>query len=491
MSMDNTPSLDALGRFIRERRSSLRLTQAQLGERLGWAQERISVLENGKYGLPSVPALIHLANGLDIPFSELLAAAGYPEAVTFRGHGEEVTSLAALGYALQQLLAIDARSVEDALNRSSDLLVRAMGADKIDAFLFSEATDSLVAIGTSNTEMGRRQHELGLDREPLANGGRTVEVYQSGTPYYTPHADQDPGMVPGVVNRLGVRSYLAVPLRPDGEVTGVLAAASSEPDRFSDDERQFFAAVARWVALIARRAELTAELTRVAVADAQRLAAEEMVTVLAHDLGNVLSPIKGRLDVVRRRLVRDDRTDDLDDIELASRSVHRLERMAGELLDVARIEKGLFSLSIEMVDLVGLVDEVVAEYRPMRESITVRLPERLRIQADPIRIAQVLNNLLTNAVTHTSPTVPIQVRVGTEDQDGRRWAVVHVHDQGPGIPGAAVEGLFGRFVSGSRSSGLGMGLYLARQIAEAHGGALTAQSAPGRGTSFRLELPLE
>jgi two-component system, OmpR family, sensor kinase len=158
---------------------------------------------------------------------------------------------------------------------------------------------------------------------------------------------------------------------------------------------------------------------------------------------------------------------------------------------VARIEKGLFSLSIEMVDLVGLVDEVVAEYRPMRESITVRLPERLRIQADPIRIAQVLNNLLTNAVTHTSPAVPIQVRVGTEDQDGRRWAVVHVHDEGPGISGAAVEGLFGRFVSGSRSSGLGMGLYLARQIAEAHGGALTAQSAPGRGTSFRLELPLE
>ena len=103
------------------------------------AQERISVLENGKYGLPSVPALIHLANGLDIPFSEL-AAAGYPEAVTFRGNGEEVTSLAALGYALQQLLTIDARSVEDALNRSSDLLARVMGAGKIDAFLFSEAT---------------------------------------------------------------------------------------------------------------------------------------------------------------------------------------------------------------------------------------------------------------------------------------------------------------------------------------------------------------
>ena len=81
--------------------------------------------------------------------------------------------------------------------------------------------------------------------------------------------------------------------------------------------------------------------------------------------------------------------------------------------------------------------------------------------------------------------------MGTEEHDGKRWAVVHIHDDGPGIPDAAVEGLFERFVSGSRSSGLGMGLYLARQIAEAHGGTLSAQSAPGRGTSFRLELPLE
>ena len=163
--------------------------------------------------------------------------------------------------------------------------------------------------------------------------------------------------------------------------------------------------------------------------------------MLAHDLGNVLSPIKVRLDMVRRRLVRDDRADDLDDIEQASRSMHRLERMAGELLDVARLEKGLFSLSIEVVDLVGLVDEVVAEYRPIRESITVSLPEELRVPADPVRITQVLNNLLTNAVTHTPPAVPIQVRVGTEDHDGKRWAVVHIHDDGPGIPDAAVEGL--------------------------------------------------
>src|SRR5579875_14225 len=132
MSMDSTPSLETLGRFIRERRSSLGLTQEQLAARLNWTQERISVLENGKYGLPSVPALIRMARALDVPFADLLAAAGYPDVTSPSTREMDDTAGVVLRYALQQLLAIQAHTVDDALNQASDLLVHAMGADKID-----------------------------------------------------------------------------------------------------------------------------------------------------------------------------------------------------------------------------------------------------------------------------------------------------------------------------------------------------------------------
>lgn len=485
-----SPDLDGLGSFVRARRGSLELTQTQLAERLGWVQERISLIENGKYGMPSLQALIRLTEALQVPFGDLLTAAGYTGVVDSpSADGARPTTIASQ-YALQQLLSIDAMTVRQALNQASDLMAQTMGADKIDAFMYEPSNESLVAVGTSNTPMGRRQIELGLDREPLANGGRTVEVYQTGRSYYTPQADEDPGMARGVVQGLGVRSFLAVPLRANGAVFGVLCAESAHPDRFSGDERRFFEAAARWVAVVAHRAELAESLSRAAVENARRLAAEELVTLLAHDLGNILTPITGRLEILRRRFGREARVRDLEGVEEVARSVRRLQGMVAALLDVARIDQGLFTLSPQTIDLVALVEEVVNELRVMHPQIEVRVPDELCVEADPIRIAQVLENLLTNAVNHSPEGVPILIGLGAEEQDDGIWAVLSVHDEGPGVPAETMPQLFTRFATGPDSSGLGLGLYLARSIVEAHGGTLTVESAPGKGTSFWLSLPL-
>jgi len=111
------------------------------------------------------------------------------------------------------------------------------------------------------------------------------------------------------------------------------------------------------------------------------------------------------------------------------------------------------------------------------------------VQADPDRITQALEYLILNAISHTPDGLPIVIGAGTEERDDGTWAVVSVHDEGSGITRELMPRLFTRFAAGPKSEGLGLGLYLARSIAEAHGGTLTVDSAPGKGSSFWLSLP--
>ena len=222
---------------------------------------------------------------------------------------------------LERLLAIQATDLKSALVEASDLLAEALAADKVDVFLHDPAIGSLVAVGTSDTPMRRRQHALGLDRLPLANGGRTVEVYQTGQPYLTGRADQDPGVLPGVVRELGVRSMIVVPLDVAGARRGVLSAASGQPNHFGERDLRFLETVADWVAMVAHRAELVERVAAQAADQGRRVAAEELITVLAHDLRNYLAPLQGHVGLLRRRAERDGRARDVESATLAARGV--------------------------------------------------------------------------------------------------------------------------------------------------------------------------
>jgi len=180
---------------------------------------------------------------------------------------------------LQRLLAIQAPELRPALNQASDLVAQTLGAEKVDVLLYEATKDSLVAMGTSDTSMGRRQHELGLDRLPLANGGAQVRVFQTGEPYLTGHADQDPEQPRGIVEGLGVRSQIDVPLDVDGARRGILSAMSAIPDRFSERDLGFLAAVATWVGMLTHRAELVEQLAVDADRRATRRVAEELTTL--------------------------------------------------------------------------------------------------------------------------------------------------------------------------------------------------------------------
>jgi two-component system OmpR family sensor kinase len=391
---------------------------------------------------------------------------------------------------LEQLLDIEPVNLKQALDAAATLVAKALGAEKVDAFVYEEQTDTLVAVGTSKTPLAAKQRASGLDRQAIANGGRAVQVFLTGEPYIDGEVQHDQAELIGVRRGLDIRSHIAVPLGASGTCRGVLSAQTTRPDFFSERDLLFLQAVSRWVGSMAHRAELAERNAAAALEQGRRLAAEEMVTVLAHDLRNYLAPIRGWIDLLRKRAAREQHGANLHDTEELMRTVNRLGRMVSDLLDAARVDQGLFKISPQPVDLVELVGEAAAGLALPSTPIQVDGPPELRLAADPVRTRQAIENLLANAMQHAPSGTGVSVRVVHQHEGHQPSAIVLISDRGAGIEPALLPRIFDRFSRSPQSDGLGIGLFLARQIAEAHGGTLDVTSSSA-GTHFRLALPAE
>lgn len=389
---------------------------------------------------------------------------------------------------IERLLAIAPHNLDAALDTATLAVAEALRAEKVDAFLYEPATSTLVGRGTSPTPLGRKQHALGLHRLPLANGGRTVEVFRTGVPRRAGQVDRDIRELRGVRVGLGVRSDIAVPLEVGGERRGVLAAVSTAPEFFGEGDLRFLVTVSRWVGMVAHHAEPTESVAAEAAAQGRRVAAEELITILAHDFRNFLTPLRGRLGLLGRRARREGQERYLHDADELIGTVDRLDRLVRDLLDTARLEQGLFELHREPVDLVELARVTAADFASTPGAVEVRAPmDELVVCADASRLRQVVENLLSNALKVQPEGEPVVIELGTRDA----WALVSVVDRGPGLAADVIPRLFQRFGAGAGSVGLGLGLYLARGIVEAHGGGLEVDSQPGQGARFTLRVPLE
>lgn len=177
---------------------------------------------------------------------------------------------------LVHLHAITSPELRPALDEAANLVAEALTADKVDIFLHEADSDSLVALGTSQTPMGRRQHALGLDRMPLANGGRAVAVFLTGEPCLQARADDDAEELRSVVENLGVRSGILAPLDVGQVRRGVVQAVSASPEHFTERDLRFLTAVSGWVGMLTHRAELSEELARHARLQGRREVGEEV-----------------------------------------------------------------------------------------------------------------------------------------------------------------------------------------------------------------------
>jgi signal transduction histidine kinase len=391
---------------------------------------------------------------------------------------------------LTRLLGLPATTVRETLTAACDVLATVIATDKIDAFLHEPGSDSLVAVGTNDMPMSRHQRAVGLDRLPLANGGRAVEVFRTGRRYICDDVAADPEELPGIKAALKVRSAIGVPIEIQGKRRGVLMVVSMARNQYQWADLEFLAAVAHWVGVVTHRAELVEEATRAAAERARQRTAEELVAVVAHDLRNLVSPLSARLQVLSVRAELEARAADIAELSKALESVERLERVLTNLLSVERIERGLFHLKSQLVDLVELARSTAGLFATDGREIELDAPPQLFVLADPDTLRQALENLLHNACSHSPEGTPLSLTLRNERFEGADWTVLRVRDFGPGITAEILPTLFDRFAVGPKSFGLGLGLYLARSIVQAHGGTLAVEDPDGPGACFRLALPL-
>jgi two-component system OmpR family sensor kinase len=392
---------------------------------------------------------------------------------------------------LQRLLEIPGGDLHSALTHAANALADAFGVDKVDAFLYDEARDSLVAVGASTQPLSNLQRNLGLDVLPISNGGRTVEVFKTGKIFRTGNTRDDPGELLGIREGLKVQSSLGVPLRVNSQLRGLVLLASLRPDYFAEADEAFAKSATDWVGMVAHRAELVEEIGRNALEEGRRAAADELVTVLAHDVRNYLSPISGGVYLLRHHAEQRGDAEGVKHAEAALRSVNGLSRLVTNLLDVARIDRGLFDLDLEPVDLSELAGESAGMVGNAKQEVIVKASETVIVAADRVRLRQCLDNLITNAAAHSPRGAPVNVFIDQYVEEDRAWGRLQVIDEGPGVPEAVLPHVFERFVTGrAKSGGVGLGLYLANRILRAHEGDIAVDSSPGKGSRFTLRLPI-
>ena len=215
-------------------------------------------------------------------------------------------------------------------------------------------------------------------------------------------------------------------------------------------------------------------------------AQQDFVAMASHDLASPLTVLRARAQLMLRRQAFDEES-----LGAILEQTSRMDRLIGDLRDLAQAEGGGLLLQRESIDLVALSEAAVERARTLTSGHTVRLEAPAApvvVAGDRDRLGQVVDNLLANAVKYSPRGGDVMVRVETAAEQAR----LAVADRGPGIPADALPHLFERFYRGQHApgaTGLGLGLYIARMIVEAHGGRIWAFSEPGNGSVFTFALP--
>jgi signal transduction histidine kinase/CheY-like chemotaxis protein len=292
----------------------------------------------------------------------------------------------------------------------------------------------------------------------------------------------------------GIASLLAVPLRTHGRVTGTLVFYYRTPRRLDDVTVRVASALADLAGAALGTADLytreTASRCRAEEADRRK---DEFIAMLAHELRNPLAPLRNSLQIVR--LAGGDAGLVARARDMMDRQVTHLARMVDDLLDASRITLGKVPLRAERLDVAAVARQVVADRRPEADAkgvaLAARIPGAVWVNGDPTRLAQILDNLLTNALKFTPAGGRVEVDV--EPADGQ--VVMVVRDTGVGIGPDMLPRLFQTFAQADRTldrsaGGLGLGLAIVKGLAELHGGTVRAESAGlGRGAMFTVIIP--
>jgi signal transduction histidine kinase len=316
--------------------------------------------------------------------------------------------------------------------------------------------------------------------------------------YFTYFAEVEPPLVEGLV----------IPFYDQGQPLGTIWIVSHDERRQFDAEDvrvmtslgEFTSAAFHLLSSYDEAAQTSAELQQAnqalrareqALEEADRRK-DEFLATLAHELRNPLAPIRNSLHLMRYAGAGSSARDRA--LDIVERQTEHLVRLVDDLLEVSRISRGKLELRTKRVELSDIVQSAVETSRPLIESaaheLTVALPaDSLLLDADPIRLSQVISNLLNNAAKYTDPGGRIQLAA---ERDGQE-VVIAVSDDGIGLSEEMLPRVFEMFTQGARrhsQGGLGIGLALVQSLVHMHGGTVKVASAGlGQGSTFTVRLP--
>ncbi|HEX3806003.1 MAG TPA: ATP-binding protein [Gaiellaceae bacterium] len=293
---------------------------------------------------------------------------------------------------------------------------------------------------------------------------------------------------------IGLRSRVVAPLLVGARAIGLISVVRADADAFTEHEVELVSLLGRLAASAVQNIRAY-DSERHTVEELRRLSAlrADFVSLVSHELRSPMAAVIGAartLEMRWRELQPEQRAAFL---ALIGDETSRLAALIDDVLDTSRIDAGTFTYRFSDVDLSALVEDSVATAQvgqdevPLVAHVSSGLPT---VRGDRERLRQVLGNLIDNAVKYSPAGEPVEVRAAQVDGSVH----ISVNDRGPGIKRddqRLIFEKFGRVAGGASKPGTGLGLYIARSIAEAHGGVLSVSSAPGRGATFTVSLPAE
>jgi signal transduction histidine kinase len=291
---------------------------------------------------------------------------------------------------------------------------------------------------------------------------------------------------------LGLRSRVAAPLLAGARTIGLISLSRREPDAFQEHEIELAGLLGRLAASAVQNIRAY-ESERRTVDELRRLSAlrADFVSLVSHELRSPMAAVIGaaRTLQARWRELQPEQRESF--LALIGDETTRLAALIGDVLDTSRIDAGTFSYRFSDVDIAALVRDTVAMAAVGQDEVPIVVettPDAVVVRGDPERLRQIFGNLIDNAVKYSPAGELVEVRV-TQSNGA---VLVSVRDRGPGIKAADQQLIFekfGRVGGGDAKPGSGLGLFIARSIAETHGGTVAVSSAPGRGSTFTVKLP--
>ena len=411
--------------------------------------------------------------------------------------------------------AAEAERLRDELGRRVDLLettnraARALGSsldlDQAFAAFVSELRTLLpfdrAAILLAEPGGGARvMATAGVGADDYLEPGTTITVPDSileqvigaGTTVYREDIAEQRYPEEAGLLALGIRARVLAPLQLGTRSIGALAIARSEPASFREEELGFVTLLGRLVATGVQNLR-TYEAERATVEELRRLSAlrADFVSLVSHELRSPMAAVIGsaRTLQARWRELRPDQREAF--LAVIADETTRLSVLVGDVLDTSRIEAGTFGYQFGEVDLSEVLRDSVAAAEIGQDEVrlSAELPTALpSIRGDAERLRQLVDNLISNAIKYSESGGEVGVDVGADDGH----VIVRVRDAGPGIRPEHQVQIFEKFgrAGGSAKPGTGLGLFLSRSFAEAHGGSLDVESTPGEGAVFILRLPV-